>query len=179
MRWFQTMWRPGLVAAAVACAGCGESGTSPEEATSDVASTADSADQAADEAEHDDHHHHDEGPHGGTIADWGGGTYHVEFTVDHDAKQSAVYVLDSDAKGVAAVKADDGMVLLTIQEPAFQVELQADPQEGEAAGAASRYVGTHENLGIVREFAGTISGSIEGTPYAGDFEEQPHGHEQE
>jgi hypothetical protein len=33
-------------------------------------------------------HEHGAGPHGGTLADWGGGKYHVEFTVDHDAKEA-------------------------------------------------------------------------------------------
>ena len=28
-------------------------------------------------------HSHGAGPHDGTLADWGGGKYHVEFTVDH------------------------------------------------------------------------------------------------
>jgi hypothetical protein len=39
----------------------------------------------------------------------------------------------------------------------------------------SCYGGTHESLGIVREFAGTISGAVDGTPFAGEFAEQPHG----
>ena len=28
---------------------------------------------------------------------------------------------------------------------------------------------THDNLGKVQEFAGTITGDVEGTPYTGDF----------
>ena len=42
-------------------------------------------------------------------------------------------------------------------------------------GQSSCYGGTHESLGIVREFAGTISGEVDGTPYAGEFAEHPHG----
>jgi len=122
-----------------------------------------------------DQHMHGNGPHGGTIADWGGGTYHVEFTVDHDAKSTAVYVLGSDGKTAAPIKAEK--LLLSINEPAFQIELTADPLPGEAAGTSSRFVGAHDNLGIVREFAGTISGEVGGTPYAGDFEEVARGHE--
>lgn len=120
-------------------------------------------------------HAHGEGPNGGTLADWGGGKYHVEFTVDHDAKEAVVYVLGRDEKTPTAVEASDGKLLLTIREPAFQVELTARPLAGEADGKSSRYGGTHESLGIVREFAGTISGEIGGTPFAGEFEEQPHG----
>lgn len=117
-------------------------------------------------------HGHGAGPHGGTLTDWGGGAYHVEFTVDHDKKESVVYILGSDEKTPAPIKADK--VLLSINEPQFQVELTAQPLEGEAEGMSSRFVGTHDNLGIVREFAGTISAEADGTPYAADFKEEPH-----
>ena len=123
-------------------------------------------------------HAHGEAPHGGTIADWGGGTYHVEFTVDHDAKATTVYILADDAQTPAPLKAEK--LLLTINEPAFQVELTPEPLPGEGEATSSRFVGRHENLGIVREFTGTISGEVNGTPYAGDFKEvaDSHGNEQ-
>ena len=47
--------------------------------------------------------------------------------------------------------------------------------EGEAAGTSSRFVGTHETLGAAEGISGTISGVIDGTPYTGDFKEEPHG----
>lgn len=122
-----------------------------------------------------DHHDHGAGPHDGTLADWGGGTYHVEFTVDHDKKEAVIYVLGSDEKTAAPVKTGDGKLLLTVREPAFQVELAARPLAGEGDGKSSCYGGTHESLGIVREFAGTISGEVDGTPFAGEFAEHPHG----
>lgn len=122
-----------------------------------------------------DHHTHGAGPHGGTLADWGGGKYHVEFTVDHAATEAVVYVLESDEKTPAPIKTVDGTLLLTVKEPAFQVELTGRPLPGESDGKASCYGGTHESLGIVREFAGTISGEVDGTPFAGEFAEQPHG----
>lgn len=125
--------------------------------------------------DHGDHHDHGAGPHDGTLADWGGGKYHVEFTVDHDKQEAVIYVLGSDEKTAIPVQAADGKLLLTIREPAFQVELGARPLPGEAAGASSCYAGTHQSLGIVREFAGTISGAVDGTPFAGDFAEEPHG----
>ena len=127
----------------------------------------------------DDHGHkhaaHGAGPHEGAVADWGGGKFHVEFTVDHDKQEATVYVLGSDEKTAAPIKAADGKLLLTIKEPSFQVELTAMPLDGEAEGTASRFVGKDEKLGVVQEFAGTISGEVEGTPYAGDFKEEPHG----
>ena len=119
-------------------------------------------------------HSHGSGPHGGTIADWGGGTFHVEFTVDHDQKVATVYILGSDAKTPAPIKSDK--LLLSINEPQFQVELLAKPLEGESEGSASRFASLHDNLGKVQEFTGTISGEVEGKPYAGDFKEEPEGH---
>lgn len=118
-----------------------------------------------------DEHSHGEGPHGGVIVDWGGGAYHVEFTVDHEKQEATVYVLDSDAESPASIDAE--MLLLSIRQPAFQVELMPVPLDGEAEGTSSRFVGQHEQLGLVQEFAGTISGDVNGTPYAGDFEEEP------
>lgn len=120
-------------------------------------------------------HAHGAGPHDGTLADWGGGKYHVEFTVDHDKQKAVVYVLGSDENSAVPIKAAEGKLLLTINDPSFQVDLMADPLDGETESNCSRYVGKHEHLGIVQEFAGTISGDVDGTPYAGDFKEEPHG----
>jgi hypothetical protein len=125
----------------------------------------------------DDHGHkhagHGEGPHEGTLADWGGGKYHVEFTVDHDKQQATVFILGDDEKTATPIKA--ATIHLSIKDPEIEVDLAAAPLEGEAEGTASRFVGKHENLGKVQEYAGTISGEIEGTPYTGDFKEEPHG----
>jgi hypothetical protein len=117
-------------------------------------------------------HAHGAGPHGGALTDWGGGAYHVEFTVDHDKKEATVYIIGSDEKTSAPIKADK--IHLVINEPMTELDLVAVPLEGEATGTSSRFVGTHDTIGIVREFAGTISGEIEGTPYTGDFKEEPH-----
>ncbi len=119
------------------------------------------------------HPAHGAGPHGGALTDWGGGAYHVEFTVDHDKKEATVYIVGSDEKSPSPIKAQT--IHLTINEPMTELDLTAKPLEGEAEGTSSRFVGTHDTIGIVREFAGTISGEIGGTPYTGDFKEEPHG----
>ncbi len=127
-------------------------------------------------AEHsDDHSHsgHGAGPHDGTLADWGGGKYHVEFTVDHDKQEATIFVLGDDEKTPSPIKAEE--IQLSISDPAMQVTLKAAPQEGDPEGSASRFVGNHESLGVVQEYAGTITGVIEDTPYSGDFKEEPHG----
>jgi hypothetical protein len=123
-------------------------------------------------AEHD---HHGAGPHGRTDTDWGGGKYHVEFTGDHDKKEATIYILGSDEKSPAPVKASK--LLLSINEPSFQVDLIPQPLAGKVEGSSSRFVGQHDNLGKVQEFAGTISGEVDGTPFAGDFKEQAEGHD--
>ncbi len=124
--------------------------------------------------DHGPGHSHAAGPHKGTLADWGGGKYHVEFVVDHEKKEATVYVLGSDEKTPSPVKTADGTLLLTITEPSMQVTLKAAPLEGEADGASSRYIGTHDGLGTERTFAGSISAEVDGTPYAGDFKEDSH-----
>jgi hypothetical protein len=116
-------------------------------------------------------HAHGSGPHGGTITDWGGGAYHVEFTVDHGKKEVTVYILGGDEKTPAPINAQ--AIHLTINDPMTELELTAKPLEGETEGTSSRFVGTHDTIGIVQEFAGTISGEFDGTPYTGDFKEEP------
>ncbi len=163
----------GLLAVLVLAAGCDP--TTPAPVAQNNPSAATSTDDHG--HSHGEGHVHAAGPHDGAIGDWGGGKFHVEFTVNHDTKEATVYVLGSDEKTAAPVKTPDGKLLLTIKEPAFQVDLVASPMEGEADGKSSRYVGKHDNLGTVQEFAGTISGETDGTPYSGDFKEEPHGHE--
>ncbi len=129
------------------------------------------ATQQATVEEHD-HAEHSAGPHDGTLADWGGGKFHIEFTVDHDQQEATVYVLGEDERTVRSIAAK--AIQLSIQDPPMQVVLAATPQEGDAAGTASRYVGEHEGLGVVQEYSGTISGVVDGVPYSADFEEEPH-----
>jgi hypothetical protein len=120
-----------------------------------------------------DHSDHEAGPHGGTLTEWGGGDYHVEFIVDHDQKEATVYILGSDAKSPAPIKTQT--IQLALNDPMIDLDLVAKPLEGEAQGTSSRFVGTHEVLSIAKAIAGSISGQIEGTPYTVDFNEEPHG----
>lgn len=117
-------------------------------------------------------HSHGSGPHGGALTDWGGGAYHVEFAPDHDTKEATVYIIGSDEKSPAPIKTDK--VHVVINEPMTEFDLLAKPLDGETDGKSSRFVAKHDTIGIVREFAGTISGVVEGTPYTGDFKEEPH-----
>lgn len=127
---------------------------------------------------HADHggegHAHGPGPHDGTVADWGGGKFHVEFTVDHDKQEATVYVLGSDEKTPTPIDATE--LTLTIKVPSLTTTLKASPQEGDPEGKASRFVGNHEGLGVVREYEGSMSAVVDGTPYSGNFKEEAHDH---
>lgn len=130
----------------------------------------------SDSASAGDDHAHAEGPHEGAIAAWGDGQFNVEFIVDHDKKEATLYVLGGDLKTPAPIATDK--VILVIKEPAMTVECKPAPLEGEADGKASRFVGSNDGLGTVREFEGTISGVVDGKPYSGDFHEHAHvGHD--
>jgi hypothetical protein len=122
-------------------------------------------------------HSHGTGPHGGAVAHWGGSKYHAEFTVDHDKQEATVYILGSDAKTAAPIKAKDGQIAASItgvkDKGTFDVILKALPQEGDPEGKSSRFVGKHEKIGVVQEFEGTITGENDGTPYTGRFKEEP------
>lgn len=150
--------------------GCNQKTVAPTVATDDHGH-----EHAAGE-DHADHnvagHGHGAGPHDGTVADWGGGKYHVEFTVDHDKQEGTVYILGSDEKSPVAIDAES--IDLSINDPVMQVTLAAAPQDSDPTGKASRFIGNHEKLGVVQEYAGTISGVVDGTPYSGDFKEEPH-----
>ncbi|MCC9601356.1 hypothetical protein LOC67_12440 [Stieleria sp. JC731] len=128
------------------------------------------------EGQHDhsvEGHGHGVGPHDGTVADWGGGKYHVEFTVNHDKQEATVYILGSDEATAVPIEAES--IELSITDPSMQVTLNASPQDSDPEGKASRFVGNHEKLGVVQEYAGTMSGVVDGTPYSGDFKEEAHG----
>lgn len=128
--------------------------------------------------DHDHHqiegHAHGPGPHGGTIADWGGGKYHVEFTVDHEKQEATAYILGTDEKTPVPIDAEE--ISLTIKDPSFTTTLAAKPLGSELMGGASRFVGTHESLGVVQEYEGSVSGVIDDTPYSGNFKEEAEDH---
>ncbi|QDV25987.1 hypothetical protein Q31a_43570 [Aureliella helgolandensis] len=156
--------------------GCKPETAAPTAATSSTAPSSNNDHGHPHEGE-DDHAHaggHGAGPHDGTLADWGGGKYHVEFTVDHEKQEGTVYILGADEKTPTPIKAAE--IQLSITDPMMQVTLKASPQAGDAQGTASRFVGNHEKLGVVQEYAGTISGVIDDTPYSGDFAEVAHAH---
>jgi hypothetical protein len=118
-----------------------------------------------------DEHEHGAGPHKGTIIEWGpDDKYHLEFTVDHPAKEVKVYVLGGDAKTAKPIKTDK--FTLTIKKPAFQIELKPLPEKGDPEGTTSCFAGKHDNFGVKQEFEGSVTGVLDGKQYTGDFKEE-------
>ncbi|MEM8911918.1 MAG: hypothetical protein AAGC97_09140 [Planctomycetota bacterium] len=117
-------------------------------------------------------HAHGVGPHGGTIVDWGGGTYHVELTTDQGQQEAVVYILGGDEKTPVPIDADS--VQVAIQSPPIHLVLNRDPLPDDPAGKSSRYTGTDPSLSDVADHAGTITGVVEGTPYSGDYQLANH-----
>jgi hypothetical protein len=103
---------------------------------------------------------------------WGDEKYHAEFTVDRARKQATVYLLDGSARKPSPIPADTILLTLTNLKPPVQITLKKDPQTGDPAGSASRFVGTHDKLGAEGEFTGEISGKVGDTPYTGEFPEK-------
>jgi hypothetical protein len=118
----------------------------------------------------DDDHDHGEGPHGGTVIEFG--KYHAEFCMDHGKKQATLYILDGKVKNAVPISA--AKLSLSIKQPPFQVDLVAVPQDGDPTGKSSRFVATHDHFSKEQEFEGTVSGEVDGKPYLGDFKEEPH-----
>lgn len=149
----------------LAVIGCGKGGDGGAQPTQT---------KAPEEHDHDHAHDHDHGagPHGGTIVEWGGGAYHAEFVVDHDKKEAVVYILDGQAKATSPIKAEK--LHLHLNDPEAEIELVAQPLDGEPEGAASRFVGQHDALAAEKLFEGSITGEVEGTPYVGEFKETEH-----
>ncbi len=142
---------------AVLATGCGKTTDSPATPKGETKVV------SGDEGEHV----HGAMPHGGINIEWA--RRHVEFTVDHKAKQVTLYAYKPDSKTPAPVKAE--ALTLTIDKPKFQVELKAKPQEGDPAGTSSRFVATDDRFGVEQEFSGTLTGTEEGKQYNADFKE--------
>ncbi|MEM0924928.1 MAG: hypothetical protein AAGJ83_02725 [Planctomycetota bacterium] len=117
-------------------------------------------------------HHHGVGPHGGTIVDWGGGTFHVELVVDHTIKKATVYILGDDEKTPSPINAES--VDLAITSPQVFMTLIPEPQQDDPPGESSCFVGTHKTLDVAADYQGTLTALIDGTPYSGDFNENLH-----
>jgi hypothetical protein len=118
-------------------------------------------------------HAHGAGPNGGVVFDFG--SHHAEFTVDHGKKECTVVVLGDDEKTPAAVAASE--LILNINETKTAEGTVVPPMTitmkpaDLADSKATKFVGTDSGLGNVADFAGTVSGEVDGKPSQGEFKE--------
>ena len=118
-------------------------------------------------------HAHGSGPNGGVVFDFG--SHHAEFTVDHGKKECTIVVLGDDEKTPVAVSASE--LMLNTNEtktaegtavPPMTITMKpADPADGKA----TKFAGSDPGLGNVADFAGTVSGEVDGKPSQGEFKE--------
>lgn len=118
--------------------------------------------------------HSTEGPHGGTLVEWGEEEYHAEFTVNREKKEITVYILDKTAQKVTPIEAETVTVTLTNVTPSVQVVLKASPDGDEGKGKSSRFVGD-ETVGEKGAYKGQIEGKVAGVTYTGPFETNSEG----
>lgn len=160
----------GLMIAALAATGCGNKDGTPTSGADKGKGPAPVADKKG-----ADHAPHGAGPNGGVVFDLG--KYHAEFTVDHPKKECTVLFLTGDQKGATAMAVAAKELTLTTKEtktkegkvvPPMTVKLlPADAKDGKA----SKFVGTDPGIGNVADFAGTVTGEIDGKPSSGEFKE--------
>ncbi len=151
---------PSLLVAAVCTVGCSRSSDTTPAKTSTPATS-------------EPVHSHGAGPNGGVVFEVG--SRHAEFTVDHSKRQCTILFLGVDEKTPAAVAATE--FVLNIQEtktadgtvvaPMTVMMQPVDAKDGKAM----TFVGTDPGIGNVADFAGTVSGEIDGKPAQGEFEE--------
>lgn len=116
------------------------------------------------------HHHHAKvGPHGGPLADWGDGAFHLEVVPDRDAV--TVYSLDRWAKKPKPI--DAGTLTLTLTtDPVTVVRLEPTPDTGDPVGRSSRFTGRHPVFKEEAKLNGTVSGTAGGKSYSGDLSQK-------
>ena len=133
-----------IVGSLLVFAGCKQEAATPPMSPDTSSTTNDHGHPHAEgDPAHAPHAGHGSGPHDGTVADWGGGKFHVEFTVDHGKQEGTVYILGADEKTPTPIDAAE--IELSISEPAMQVTLKAVPQSTDPAGKSSRFVGNHDD----------------------------------
>lgn len=158
------MMSPGLLVVFMMATGCSKPNDNKP-----VATDTKGAKNAAPVAEHA----HGAGPNGGVVFDLG--SHHAEFTVDHGKKECTILILGDDEKSTRAVAATE--FILSIQETKTKEGKVVPPMTitmhpvDATAGEASKFVGTDPGIGNVADFAGTVSGEIDGKPAQGEFKE--------
>lgn len=121
---------------------------------------------------------HGAGPNGGVVFDLG--SHHAEFTVDHDKQEATVLILDAAGKQPGSIAAEE-LILITKDAktadgkdvPSLTVVLVPKDLKN---GKSSTFVGSDPGIANVVDFAGAVTGDIDGKPANGEFDEAAGGH---
>lgn len=135
--------------------------------------TSEDADRAEAHADHDPHHHH-EAPHGGHLIELGDHKYNAEVLLEGEPKQLVVYVLDAHAENAVAI--ESASITFTPEE-GEPITLEAQPQEGDADGKASKFVAADTTLTDLEGVHGSVQVTIEETEYTGKLSHDHAGDE--
>ncbi len=124
-----------------------------------------------DDKKKDEDHGHGTGPHEGVVFDFGGGKYHGEFKPSHSKKDATVWILGADEKSPARIKADKLRLVVSNTSPKIEIDLI--PTDADKDGKASTFTGKDDGFGVEMEYKGTVTFTLDGKQYSGDFEEKP------
>jgi hypothetical protein len=124
-----------------------------------------------DDKKKDEDHGHGTGPHEGVVFDFGGGKWHGEFKPSHAKKDATVWILGADEKTPARIKVDKIKLVVSNTDPKIAIDLL--PTDADKDGAASTFHGKHDGFAKEMEYKGTVTFTIDGKQYNGDFEEKP------
>jgi hypothetical protein len=124
-----------------------------------------------DKKKEEPHGDHGTGPHGGTVFDFGGGTYHGEFKPNHTEKSATIWILADDEKTPAPVKTDKIRLVVSNTNPKIEIDLL--PAEKSADGKAHTFTGKNDGFGVEMEYKGTARFNIGKDQFSGEFEEKP------
>lgn len=119
----------------------------------------------------DDH----EGPHKGTVVEWGDEEYHAELLIDKKEGTVTAYIYgDHNALHKAKQKAIDSktLVLSLKTDPPTTIKLEPSPEKDDPKGSSSKFVGKNEVLKKDMKWSGTVAGKVGTKPYSGEFKQK-------
>jgi hypothetical protein len=131
-----------------------------------------------------DHAHAEEGPHGGHIIELGAPAHHAELTHDEAGHSVGVYILDGGAKAAAPIAAESITINVAQDGEPTAYVLPAIVQPGDDEGTSSYFEIVSEPLCKIvcgeseaETTTARISITIDGKPYIGIIETEPHEHD--
>lgn len=126
------------------------------------------------------HGHAEEGPHKGSLIELGKEEYHAELVHDDAAHKVTIYLLDGAAQKPVGSADKELVVNLVVAGKPQQFKLPAAPQEGDAAGQASRFEVVDEAFCEAldaEKTTGRLNVTIAGKTFSGDVAHGGHDHD--